>query len=330
MAGRRSVWSDPRIIDISKQFIPTTDEVWRLQGVKDNDATLFQEMANKGHYRRVGGSRQGIYVCSPGGKLLASINSLNPDDVLKMIDDGLDKWNDLPLSERQLPENYKPQTVHRWEDSYPVKGLVLKSAKADVFTDPPVQSERGDRWNMDHVWFSKDEARLWLPKDPKEGDTYQLPTILKDRLFRFHMVDNVRGQTLPFAPQEIKEAHVQVKVIKQNKSNIQINISGHSWAVAKGPWLLGENDWTPTHELDHGIQTNLLGDATYNLELETFTDFEMVALGKWHGKTQNNGRHSGPRTGRIGTLYSLATDSPADRIARAFVDLYNADWIIQP
>ncbi len=287
-------------------------------------------MANKGHYRRVGGSRQGIYVCSPGGKLLASINSLNPDDVLKMIDDGLDKWNDLPLSERQLPENYKPQTVHRWEDSYPVKGLVLKSAKADVFTDPPVQSERGDRWNMDHVWFSKDEARLWLPKDPKEGDTYQLPTILKDRLFRFHMVDNVRGQTLPFAPQEIKEAHVQVKVIKQNKSNIQINISGHSWAVAKGPWLLGENDWTPTHELDHGIQTNLLGDATYNLELETFTDFEMVALGKWHGKTQNNGRHSGPRTGRIGTLYSLATDSPADRIAPAFVDLYNADWIIQP
>ena len=287
-------------------------------------------MANKGHYRRVGGSRQGIYVCSPGGKLLASINSLNPDDVLKMIDDGLDKWNNLPLSERQLPENYKPQTVHRWEDSYPVKGLVLKSAKADVFTDPPVQSERGDRWNMDHVWFSEDEARLWLPKDPKEGDTYQLPTILKDRLFRFHMVDNVRGQTLPFAPQEIKEAHVQVKVIKQNKSNIQINISGHSWAVAKGPWLLGENDWTPTHELDHGIQTNLLGDATYNLELETFTDFEMVALGKWHGKTQNNGRHSGPRTGRIGTLYSLATDSPADRIAPAFVDLYNADWIIQP
>ena len=287
-------------------------------------------MANKGHYRRVGGSRQGIYVCSPGGKLLASINSLNPDDVLKMIDDGLDKWNDLPLSERQLPENYKPQALHRWEDSYPVKGLVLKSAKADVFTDPPVQTERGDRWNMDHVWFSKDEARLWLPKDPKEGDTYQLPTILKDRLFRFHMVDNVRGQTLPFAPQEIKEAFVQVKIIKQKDSNIQINISGHSLAVAKGPWLLGENDWTPTHALDHGIQTNLLGAATYDLEMEKFTEFEMVALGKWHGKTQNNGRHSGPDSGRIGALYSLATDSPKDRIAPAFVDLYNADWIIQP
>ena len=247
-------------------------------------------MANKGHYRRVGGSRQGIYVCSPGGKLLASINSLNPDDVLKMIDDGLDKWNDLPLSERQLPENYKPQAVHRWEDSYPEKGLVLKSAKADVFTDPPKQSERGDRWNMDHVWFSKDEARLWLPNDPKEGDTYQLPNILKDRLFRFHMVDNVRGQTLPFAPQEIKETNVQVKIIKQKKSNIQIKISGNSRAVAKGPWLLTENDWPPIHELDHSMQTNLLRNATYDVELETA--------------------------------------SPLNRIEPAFVDFYNTDWII--
>ena len=101
-------------------------------------------------------------------------------------------------------------------------------------------------------------------------------------------------------------------------------------AVAKGPWLLGENDWTPTHALDHGIQTNLLGTATFDLEMEKFTEFEMVALGNWHGKTQNNGRHSGPDSGHIGTLYSLATDSLSDRIAPAFVDLYNADWIIQP
>ena len=287
-------------------------------------------MANKGHYRRVGGSRQGIYICSPGGKLLASINSLNPDDVLKTINNGLDKWNDLPSSERHLPENYKPQAMHRWEDSYPEKGLVLKSAKADVFTDPPMQSERGDRWNMDYVWFSKNEARLWLPPDPKKGDTYQLPTILKDRLFRFHMVDNVRGQTLPFAPQEIKEAHVQVKVIKQKKSNIQFKISGTSRAVAKGPWLLGENDWRPTHELDHSMETNLLGNATYDLELETFTEFEMVVLGKRRGKTQYNGRRSSPDTGRVGFLYSLAENQPSDRIAPAFVDLYNADWIIQP
>jgi len=197
-------------------------------------------------------------------------------------------------------------------------------------TSPPVQSERGDRWNMDHVWFNKTEARMWLPADPQEGDVYQLPDILKDRLFRFHLVDNIRGQTLPFAPQEIKESHLEIDVLKRQKSIVQVKIKGDSKAVAKGPWLLGENDWTPAHDLDHGMQTNLLGNATYDLELEKFTEFEMVAIGQRRGKTQNNGRRSSPDTGHVGFFYSLAQDRPTDRIAPAFIDIYNADWIIRP
>ena len=178
--------------------------MWRLQRVQDEDAFVFQEMANKGHYRRVGGTRQGIYVCSPSGILLSSINSLNPDDVLEMIKSGLDKWNALPFSERQISSDFKPKVRHRWENSYPGQGMVLNLSKIDLFTDPPVQSGRSDRWNIDHVWFNKDEARLWFPKDPQEGDFYELPDLLTDRLFCFHLVDNTRGQTLPFAPQEIK------------------------------------------------------------------------------------------------------------------------------
>ena len=73
------------MIEISKNFIPATDEVWRLQGVVDKDASIFQEMANKGHYSRVGGSRQGIYVCTPKGDLLSSINSLDADLVLNTV-----------------------------------------------------------------------------------------------------------------------------------------------------------------------------------------------------------------------------------------------------
>ena len=55
-------------------------------------------MANKGHYQKEGGSRQGIYICSPSGELLSSINSLNHDDVLFVIQQGLDKWNHDTIS----------------------------------------------------------------------------------------------------------------------------------------------------------------------------------------------------------------------------------------
>ncbi len=315
---------------MSKKFIPATDEVWRLQGSDEEDASMFQKMANEGHYKKLGGTRQGIYVCSPSGALLTSVNSLNPDVVLESINAGLDKWEKLPDGERRLPNNFTPTVSHRWEDSYPEKGLVLKGAKADLLSDPPRFSDRGDRWNMDHVWFNEDEADLWLPDRHEVGETHECPQVIKDRLFRFHLVDNVRGQTLPFAPEEIKVADLNSKIVAVNEEELQLKITGKSKAIAKGPWLLGENIWTPKHELDNSIETTLLGNAVYDLVKKTFTEFEMVALGQWRGKTQNNGRHFGPDTGRIGIFYSIAENSHVDRIAPTFIDLYNADWVIQP
>ena len=304
--------------------------MWRLQGGDEEDASMFQNMANEGHYKREGSTRQGIYVCSPNGTLLSSINSLNPDAVLESIMKGLDKWKLLPKSDRHLPAGFSPAVSHRWEDSYPENGLVLKGAKADLLSDPPRFSDRGDRWNMDHVWFSEEEMRLWLPKKHIIGETHECPQILKDRLFRFHIVNNVRGQTLPFAAEEIKEADLSVKVTEINDKEMVIEITGESNAVAKGPWLLGENIWTPTHELDHGIKSKILGSATYDFKKKKFTHFELVALCKWHGKTQNNGRNLGPDNGRIGILYDMADNSDANRIAPTFIDQYNASWVEQP
>jgi len=291
---------------------------------------MFQQMADKGHYRKIGGSRQGIYICSPSGILLNSINSLNPDVVLEVIQKGLDRWNELPKKERYLPKDFSKNIEHRWEDNYPKDGLILKGAKADLLTDPPKFSERGSRWNMDHVWFNKEEAKLWIPQKIKEKETQECPDIIKDRLFRFHLVDNVRGQALPFALQEIKESNLQVEIIELDQSVLKLSITGNSLAIAKGPWLLGENDWTPTHDLDHSIETNILGNAVFNTKKDIFTNFELVVLGKWIGKTQNNGRHFGPDSGHIGIIYNLAENIHENRIAPAFVDLYNADWIAQP
>tara|TARA_Y100001970_G_scaffold294276_1_gene449643 strand:+ start:8819 stop:9733 length:915 start_codon:yes stop_codon:yes gene_type:complete len=304
--------------------------VWRLQGAKEEDATLFQQIANKGHYRKVGGSRQGIYVCSPSGKLLSSVNSLNPDVVIKTIKEGLEKWKKISEEDKKLPKDFSPSTSHRWEDSYPKEGLILKGAKADLFSDPPIHSERGDRWNMDYVWFSKEESRLWVPKTKIIGSIQECPQIIKDRLFRFHLVDNVRGQTLPFAPEEIEKANLVVKLTNINKSTLEFKISGESEAVAKGEWKLGENDWTPTHELNHSIKTDLLGSATYDINNDRFTKFEMVIIGHWKGRTQNNGRHAGPESGRIGILYNLAENTISNKIAPAFIDLYNAQWVQHP
>ena len=51
---------------------------------------------------------------------------------------------------------------------------------------------------MDHVWFNKSEAKKWIPKNYIKGEKAECPKIIKDRLFRFHLVDNVRGPDSSF------------------------------------------------------------------------------------------------------------------------------------
>ncbi len=326
-----SVWSDPRIIKISEKLIPTTDEVWRLQRAIDGDAIMFQNMAKDGHYKKEGGTRQGIYVCTSNGILLSSINSLNPDFVLDMIKDGLEKWSRLPSFDKKLSYDLSGKVNHRWEHSYPSKGLVLKSSKIDLLDDPPLRTSENKRWNIDYVWFSKKEAQLWIPDNIQIGQTYQLPNLIKNRLFQYHFLDNVIGQTLPFAISEIQTSDLKTKIIDFTDDFIFIEIEGYSKAKAKGNWLLGE-DWIEWSDirLDHGIETTILGSAKYNLRTKSFYNFEMVAIGNRYGKTKYNGRNKNTGNSYIGFLYTLAGNKPADKIAPAFIEYYDAEWVIRP
>ena len=326
-----SVWSDPRIIKIAKKLIPTTDEVWRLQRAIDGDAIMFQNMANGGHYKKEGGTRQGIYICTPNGVLLSSINSLNPDIVLNIIKEGLEKWSGLSSLDKKESIDLSGKVNHRWENSYPSKGLVLTSSKIDLLDDPPLRTSKNKRWNIDYVWFSYEEAQLWIPHNLQIGNVYQIPDLIKNRLFQYHFVDNVIGQTLPFASSEIQISDLKTKIIDITDDFLFIEIEGYSKAQAQGPWLLGEDwiEWSDV-KLDHGIETTILGNAKFNLKTNSFYDFEIVAIGKRYGKTKHNGRAKNKNNSYIGFLYTLAGKNPADKIAPAFIEYYDADWVIRP
>ena len=75
--------------ELTREFVLAADEVWRLQGGKDHriyrtnggddpECLSFQMLAARGHYGPGGGTKQGIYACTPTGKFLASINSTDP------------------------------------------------------------------------------------------------------------------------------------------------------------------------------------------------------------------------------------------------------------
>jgi hypothetical protein len=324
VAGRRSVWSDERVAALATEFVPAADEVWRLQRGAEADCRFFQRMVNGGELITDKRSRQGIWVCSPNGTLLASINSLDPDRVLATLQRGLRMWESLPADERRLAADAELDPEHRWENFYPDSGLALERIARDLDQGGTPQCERSGRWNRDFAWFTQEEARAWLPKDPRPGDERAVPSDSIRRLTRFHFVDNVRGQTLPFAADEILKSELTATVIARGEATVELRLSGATDAVAPGPWLLGDNLWRPHGEFPRGIATRLLGRATYDLEREVFTRFDLVALGRRFGRSQFNGRKDEP-PGLIGFHLTLAR--PADRIAPTFVAVYDAEWV---
>jgi hypothetical protein len=321
VTGRRSVWSDPRIIQLTKQFVPAADEVWRLQQGSDPECAFFQKMAEHGHYGgRPGQTRQGIYVCSASGTFLASINSNNPDRVLAVLERGLKAWEKLPAEERRLSPLSEIKPRHRWEDSFPKGGLVLSMVTRDLPADCDPSKPCAARWNQDRVWFSKGEARRWLPQDPKQGDKHPVPQELVARLARLHLVDTVNGQTSPFSTGQVTGSQIATEVLERKDARVRIKITGRTKGDAQG---------RGRRESAHGVETRILGHATYDLEKEAFVEFQMVALGTRWGYTELNGRRRDTESGPLGFVFEL-TPADAPPIAPAFIRNYDVPWVSRP
>src|SRR5262249_44593768 len=158
----------------------------------DPECTLFQKMAEQGHYGGRPGTRQGTYAAAPSGMLLASINSNDPARIAQMLERALAKWETLSREERLLPDD--PQKQHpdprRPERHYPKDGLVLHVFTRDLPRETPDTGWRGKAWNQDFAWFTKAEARQFLPAPAQAGQKRDLPASLIQRIARCHLVDN--------------------------------------------------------------------------------------------------------------------------------------------
>lgn len=317
--GRRSIWSKQEVIDLSEQFVAATDEVWRLQNGDDPECKHFQKFADVGHYRAHKSTRQGIYVCTPSGVLLGSMNTHNTDAVLNMMKESLTKYAAMEKQERLLPADADIKPKSRPEFRFPENGLDLSMFVRDLPASGEPDGERDAAWNQDRIWFSQAEARKFLPEDVGSlavGDDYSLPQMIVDRFARFALIDTARGQTTHYQPEEVADSRVQGTITAINGSTIQISFVGST--SASSPKSRGR-------EYPHGIGTKLLGKASYDLEKNRFVEFEWVAIGSRWGRTVFNGRSRKLQESPIGFVIRLAAED-AQRIAPAFLFAYGANW----
>jgi endonuclease/exonuclease/phosphatase family metal-dependent hydrolase len=270
---------------------------------------------------------QGTYIFAPDGALLARKNSNSAAVVSGMMKEALLQM-ERRFSSDELTVWDVPQARGRWEDNYPATGLVLRRWVRDLPSAMDPSEAPAKRFNRDALWFSREEMQAWLPEAREPGHRHRLPSALAERMARLSLVDNARGQTLPFAPAEIRKARIEISVVDFIGATLRLRIDGETEAVAPGPWLLGETDWRHDGPWPRSLRTRLCGTATFNCLAQRFTQFEVLALGQREGRSVNNGRGRDPRPGPIGFVLELAP--PEWKIAPTYADLYDVTWMRHP
>jgi len=293
---------------LASEFVVAADACDRMQKetCQDEDAVLFRKFAKQRTIKKGNrGGAQGHYAVAPSGELLAASSSANPQVLVEMMKQGLAKWAELPRERRLLPKAPDPKVAEKWrgkERLFPEDGLVLRVVARD---------QTRERWpdaNLDYAWFRKDEARAFLPTDPKPGDQHEVPRQLIQRLACFHLIDNVHALNYTFFSKEsVEKARLATTVVGVDGDLVSLRFEGQTRAVIQSKKI--------------GYAPKLLGRATYNLKDQRFASLELVAVGLRWGLGSCNQRHN-PNPELMGIVLTIAGETPAERLPPAFISRY--------
>jgi hypothetical protein len=319
VASRGLAFSDPEVIALaSREFVPVAENCSYLQQQVDAKGEFFRLVAEQGHYAgrtQPSATRQGIYACTAEGRLLASINTREAEPMLGMLREALDRWRDrrADAGRPELPASYEPDPRYRRE--YPSDGLVLKVYTRDLprAVEPGLAGGHRDAVNYDHAWFTKEEAASLVAPDVRAGTQYPVPEPIVRRLARFHLLDNVRGETPMWRADDVQRAEMMLTVTAARSDRLELRLDGAVCSAARGTWAV-----RPFRErlsdIERGFDCRLAGFLQWDRPRARFVRFDLLAVGTRWGGSEHNVRWDDLGPAPMGVAFELAEDGPWDRI----------------
>ncbi|MBW3539460.1 MAG: hypothetical protein KY476_04250 [Planctomycetes bacterium] len=314
MAGRALAFADADIIRMgTEDYIAVAADDWYQRRRQDAEGEFFRRVADQGPRKGQGGStRQGIYCLTADGHLLAYKNAgQNPDVMREVLSEGLARWAKLPESQRRpgAVEIGSPESVdERYSRTLPPGGLVVKAFTRAL--DPPEQGDTADdapacrvedeAAARDHLWLTEREWRSLIPTNACEGQTLSVPAEIAERILRFHLVDNTRGEPPHWSREEIRRHELTLTVLETSPSGTRLRLEGSALlSTAADP-----------DRADRGYDVSLLGYIDYDAKADRISRFDVAALGEHWGQGPYT---RGARPGRtpLGVAFQLADATSA-------------------
>jgi hypothetical protein len=291
---------------IAENFVPAAGDDWYRRRAEDEEGAFFRRLADAaGRRGEGGGTRQGLYCLTAGGRLLAFKNVAEAGEVRRLLERGLAAWRALPEEER-APRSFaeaRPARDPRYERAPPPGGLVLRVRTRELERDGADgycrAAPRGGRpalAALDHLWLTREEARALVPARGEEP----VPAAIARRIARFHLVDDTRGEPVPWRREEVRLAEMTVALECAEGAVVTARVRGAArLETASG---------------DRGFEAVLAGVIVYDREAAAFRRFDLLAVGEHWGAAPFA---PGARPGRapLGVAFALADGgAEADRV----------------
>src|SRR5262249_27299011 len=150
-----------------------------------------------------------------GGLLLAYRNHHDPKVMLGVLRDALARWQKLPARERQPgavqvgkgPGKLDP----RYARTPPHGGLILNvftrilDGDRGEYARGRCSTRGGERAARDHLWLTRAEWQSLVPAGAKKGQRFAMPQSIAQRILRFHLMDNTRGEPPSWRSEEVRK-----------------------------------------------------------------------------------------------------------------------------
>jgi hypothetical protein len=276
---------------------------------------FFRSVADQGPRKGEGGStRQGIYCFTADGKLLAYKNAgQNPDVMREVFRQALREWQRLP-AERRRPGAVRVDDAGKVDAAYartpPPGGLIVNvytrilDRKDGELCKGACKTPGGDQAARDHLWLTEAEWKSLIPAEPRPGQVVSLPPRIAERILRFHLTDNTRGEPPMWRPEEIRSQLLALTVEEVTSEKVRLRLVGQA--------LLATNP--DASKADRGFDVRLLGVIGYDRVKRAIDRFDVVAVGEHWGEGPYT---RGARPGRtpLGIAFELSPGTAAaDRV----------------
>jgi hypothetical protein len=300
----------------SQECVPVTGDDWYERRREDAEGQFFRRVADQGPRKGEGGNtRQGLYLFTASGKLLAySHHHQDPNFMRGVLQRGLQEWRNLPAAQRrpgaiQIEASGQPDP--HFSRTPPEGGLIV-----NVYTrilDHTTQGDwckgscatpGGDLAARDHLWLTAAEIKSLVPQRSQEGDQLPVPAGIAERILRFHLVDNTRGEPPLWRREELRSQRLTLTVEEVTSTTVRLRLDGSALLMTE----------TDVARSERGFEVRLLGYLQYDRTKKAITRFDVVALGEHWGQGPYT---RGARSGRspLGVAFEMARgDSAADQV----------------